>query len=685
MPPEDEETQDIKASDLRFKNGIWEFRTEVVERGRDKWVPLASVDAEAAAFLSFFDEIQGDPDTDEIILLRLADPKNPQWITIAQAQELTAPEQPAVKGYATAEDAQAVANPDEVVYQLPDGSFWLKKAFEVQDPQGYRTKEEAENAANPDETVFQLPDGSFWLKPAFEEPQLTGYASQEEADAAVAGRPDLESYQVPDGSWALRSSLQAPEQQGYATQADAEAAIANRTDLEAFRLPDGSFSLRARQAQEPGEAEIVQGADVDPSFAGRVFQRLPDGTLREIQAKPKPTTDQLLAQAFADGDVSGFLALQDLLDFPTSRQQFELALQFATSPADYNVVIGMARGEIPIGPIPRAADTLVDALKQIFPGVDAPAKAQEITQSIEQEQGLAPTPAAQPRQVAPTPGQPTPAGALPPSTGQPVLGGATTPRPGTVTFPPPVDQARRGIKGTTGISIDEALGTRGVWTQDDQDALDGDFGQGGEEQRAAEEKWNRIHAQQPAPLPDPSAVPGRDATGAVIPGGPLAPQPQAPSLPSFTPLGLQPGLIPGQSFSREGAEAGITQEELEAQARGDTATVRRLRRKREKAFAQGPAPTGLGQADVFRKRVFDPLQRGEVLPRGKSIFETFGVRPRSEQAIRRLTIPERQLFTSELEKKGIAGPHLEEFRRLERAAAPGGPRRRRISFAPPRI
>ncbi|MFH1560409.1 MAG: hypothetical protein ABID84_03245, partial [Chloroflexota bacterium] len=179
----------------------------------------------------------------------------------------------------------------------------------------------------------------------------------------------------------IGTMAQEPEGQGYATKEDAEAAIAGRTDLEVYPFEDGTFGIRQVQAPEPDQTRIIRGEDINPALAGQIFQQTPDG--RYIPFQP-PSLNDMISAALQAGDIQRAIALDDFAKRPGGAEQLQMALDYAKSPLDYDLVLGMAQGTIPLdAPRYRAVDKLQGAMGQLFPGMDARALTDNVVQSIQ--------------------------------------------------------------------------------------------------------------------------------------------------------------------------------------------------------------------------------------------------------------------------------------------------------------
>src|SRR3990167_10964639 len=118
----------------------------------------------------------------------------------------------------------------------------------------------------------------------------------------------------------------------------------------------------AKYVPVPGVPEPTAETSEQPIISedGRFFKSSPTDQWQRIPpqaAEKPPTVDEMLAAAlndyFTKGDQKALdtaIALDDFSKRPSQMQKLEAAIRYAQSPADYLTIVGMMRGEMPIGP-----------------------------------------------------------------------------------------------------------------------------------------------------------------------------------------------------------------------------------------------------------------------------------------------------------------------------------------------
>ena len=138
---------------------------------------------------------------------------------------------------------------------------------------------------------------------------------------------------------------------------DAEAKAAETARLEDAKTAETTRIEEAKAAEvarkEQANAPVSTGAQPIFSPDGQYFKSSDTDQWQRVPttaAKKTPTLDELTIEAILSGDDEAALALQDFASMPSQTERLNLALQYAQRPADYLAIVGMMRGEIPIGP-----------------------------------------------------------------------------------------------------------------------------------------------------------------------------------------------------------------------------------------------------------------------------------------------------------------------------------------------
>jgi len=153
--------------------------------------------------------------------------------------------------------------------------------------------------------------------------------------------PELWEKGAPRGyKWALTEGPE--EQQEWALEELGEPSIVTIDGFQYFDGPEGPQLI----GRVPGVGSIE-------TLEGRQYIQQPDGSL-QLLPPDRLTLDELIAEAFVSGDSQRALDLSILQEDPLGLDRLNAAMQYARSPGDYFTILKMARGEIPVGPIPRS-------------------------------------------------------------------------------------------------------------------------------------------------------------------------------------------------------------------------------------------------------------------------------------------------------------------------------------------
>ena len=329
-----------------------------------------------------------------------------------------------------------------------------------------------------------------------------------------------------------------------------------------------------------------------------------------------------VSQALIDGDWTNALALREFQQAPSFQERLGLALQIASSPADYLTVVGMMRGEIPMSADPGAFGRIAPpAFERFFGG-----QPQLTTPRTKATQDF------QPGAVL-APGAETPAIA------------ETPPTEATEGFQAgPMTEAEKQAEIASRYGPRPSTGTSSSKAQDSFNPVTG-FGD----------------------LDKQTAPPGKVIEGE---GKTVSSEPVATGT--------------GSSLDQDRGTAGplapfINVETPRSRSRGVRGFPSIINVDTPRSRSRGVR----GFPSIIRDALGEDILSGGVVPHRKQLTELGALRYPSAQAWRRFSPLERSFFDQALGFQGISGPVKDIYdEQRSRAVTPARPRFNRVGFAP---
>ena len=158
--------------------------------------------------------------------------------------------------------------------------------------QGYKTEAQAESQKQAGQIVIELPDGSFDLRREYTAERLSGYHNEEDAKAALPDAENFETFRYPDNSWGTREKFVKdpaidPKNPFFKDEQDAPITVDLGGGRRMYFLTDGSTIVKQGPVDWKDAEKVTIG--------GEDFIVWPDGT-------KSPVGDKFLG-GVAPGDI----------------------------------------------------------------------------------------------------------------------------------------------------------------------------------------------------------------------------------------------------------------------------------------------------------------------------------------------------------------------------------------------